>query len=348
MACHGIEALSTQPSTEIIVMLNPANHRLIDKLSGIKACRIQESPCETRPPQCIRTLIDRRAIQRLAIQLKALSPDLVLCIQGDIEQSSLAARAAHQAGIECVSYIALPHSKVTMGAKLGTMRDLTYRHILNLPSRYICISESMAALLQKRGVEKPITVVRNGITLPSGLQNQKAGHSSYTLGLLGRIEFKQKAQDFMVQAFCDFPETFNDIRLCIAGDGPDRAVLAKKITHCSRREEITLLAWQDDVDGFFSHIDLLAVPSRYEGVPLVMLEALARGVPVIGSNRDGMQEILPEDWTFETGNAAAFAETFSHVRDTWQDGITPIREKVLEIYSLDAFKTNFCNAVLGN
>lgn len=315
MACHGIEALAKEPSTQIICMINPANQKLIDRLSEYTI---------VAPNHDLRTL----------------APDLVLCTQGDITQSKNGILAAKRADLECVSYLALPHPMAHMGSKLGAFRDLKTTHLINAPDRFITISESMKQLLIERGCTKPITVVPNGIPAPRA-PNRKPQTVNCTIGLIGRIEFKQKQQDFMVRTFLNQP-VFKECRLLIAGSGPNEEQLRKMI---NGHENITLLPWQKDIDAFFSKIDVLVIPSRYEGVPLVMLEALARGIPVIGSDRDGMQEVLPNEWTFATGNAEALADTFAYVQKNRQNGIPALRQRVLANHSLDTFKANFANAV---
>jgi len=279
-------------------------------------------------------------------QFAQLQPDLVLCIQGDIEHSSQALIAAQRSGVDCISYIALPHNRTTMGARFGAWRDTLNHGLFRQPSSYIAISDSMAGILRQRGVTQPITVVPNGIARP---RDPVAGHpkKGTVLGMLGRIEFKQKRQDFMVQVFCTFPQAFGNCRLLIAGDGPDWASLEQLVADGPRKADIALHPWQDDINAFFASIDLLVIPSRFEGVPLVMLEALARGIPVMGSNRDGMKDLLPDSWTFETENAAALADTFSTLRNNWQHLIGPLQERILTDYSLETFKLNFANAVLG-
>ena len=201
-----------------------------------------------------------------------LKPDLVLCIQGEIEDSSKAVLAARRAGIECTSYIAIPHPMRLMGAKLGGLRDRINQYLFNQPTRYIAISESMEQLLRERGVTKPIAVVPNGIPTPPPVSPVTSHASRLTLGMLGRIEFNQKQQDFMVRTFCRFSEQFKDCRLLIAGDGPDRERLQKLV---EGKVGIILLPWQEDAETFYESIDFLMLPSRFEGVPLVMLEALA-------------------------------------------------------------------------
>ena len=231
-----------------------------------------------------------------------------------------------------------------MEAKLGRLRDASNRYLLNLPDRYITLSTGMEALLHERGTAKPVAIVPNGIPLPHAACTPR--HPARTIGVLGRIEFKQKGQDFMLKTFCDISDTFSGCRLLIAGDGPDSEALDQLIRNCTRSADVERQDWQSDTESFFAAIDLLVLPSRYEGVPLVMLEALARGIPVIGSNRDGMKEILPEDWTFEYDNAEDLAATFRHVRQTSKDAIGPIQKRILEDHSLSSFKRNFVHAVL--
>ena len=345
MACHGIEALASDPSNDILCMIHPDNRQLAGKLAKIESCQILYTSCSTRPFQRMLNHVDPRGIKELHRRFEKLEAELVLCIQGDIEHSSQALIAARRSGIECISYIALPHHRTTMGARLGAWRDAMNHGLFRQPSSYIAISDSMAGILRRQGVTQPITVVPNGIARP---RDPAVRHPEKltVLGMLGRIEFKQKRQDFMVRAFCEFPQAFDNCRLLIAGDGPDREALEQLVAKSPRKADIALRPWQDDINAFFASIDLLVIPSRFEGVPLVMLEALARGIPVMGSNRDGMKDLLPESWTFETENAEALADTFSPLRNNWRPLIDPLREKILNEHSLEAFKGNFCAAVL--
>ncbi len=319
MACRGIEALAAEPTTEVVGMINPANQKLAERLVGIQT------------------------LDADAERIHTLNPDLVLCVQGDIAQSTAGVRAARAAGVECASYIAIPHRLADMGAKLGALRDLRNRRLFNQPDRFITISESMKALLIERGTKKPIAVVPNGIPAPPIPAIMERGATT-TLAVVGRIEFKQKRQDFLVRAFQARPDRFKNCRLMFFGDGPDARPLDRMIADV---ENISRAPWSNDIEAIYGMIDFLIIPSRYEGVPLVMLEALARGVPVLGSARDGMKDVLPPEWTFAPENADALAAAFSNARDDGIGKIAELQMKVLAENSIEAFNANFVRAVSG-
>ena len=345
MACRGMEALAEDPALDVVAIFNPGNRDLARTVSAVPNVKAVECMDASRPFQGIRNPFSRQRIQHLEKQFHALQPDMVLCIQGDIEQSSIAFPAARRAGIDCISYIAIPHRLSDMGATLGRLRDLYNYHLLNQPDRYITISNSMKKILMERGVTKPVAVVANGIPIPPS-ESRRPQTKDMTLGLFGRIEFKQKAQDFMVNAFCRHQDAFRGCRLLMAGKGPDEEKLRRLIAASPCHDRITLLPWQNDVDSLYEQIDILMLPSRYEGVPLVMLEALARGIPVFGSARDGMKELLPAPWLFRTGDAVDMVRTFRTSRDSWTDAIDAVRQKVSAEMNIDAFKAAFRRAVL--
>jgi len=329
MACLGIESLAAEPVHEIHFMLNPANRRLADRVSSIANVNILAAPCTSR-------------------RLESLKPDLLLCIQGDIRQSTKAIRTARRAGIECVSYLALPHTLKQMGATFGGLRDRLHDRHPTLPDRYILISQGMEQRLRNRGIKKPVSIVPNGITIPPASSVMpKPKTENPVLGMLGRIEFTQKRQDFMVHAFSGLPEAFGKCRLLITGDGPDRERLERIVDASPRRDDIALMPWTENTDSFYGQIDCLVLPSRFEGVPLVMLEALVRKIPVIASRCDGMAEWLPETWTFPPGDAAAMTRAFTAARSAGTSKIDALQQRVAEEADPVRFKERFVSAVLN-
>ncbi len=161
------------------------------------------------------------------------------------------------------------------------------------------------------------------------------------LGTIGRIEFNQKQQDFLVRTFSKHWKTDPAMHLLVTGDGPDRERLIALINELDLQDHTTLLPWQPDSALIYNALDLLIIPSRFEGVPLVMLEALACGVPVIGSARDGMKDLLPADWTFEPENAGALFQTLEKVSKHWKNDLPALQTKVRNDYTVKKFTQNF-------
>jgi glycosyltransferase involved in cell wall biosynthesis len=346
MASRGIEALSADPGLRVVFMAHSRNRQLWKQVQHIPNLELVDTACATRRLQGIRNRFSAHDIRTLANRFRDYAPDAVLSIQGDIEQSSLSVLAANRCGIPCISYMAIPHRLRDMGARLGALRDRLNRYLINRPDRYITVSESMKQRLLERGVTRPVTVVANG-TDPADPVRQSDPSMFPVLGVFGRIEFSQKQQNFMLSVFNGEPDAFRDCRLLFAGSGPDETKLNRLISGSPRADDITLTPWTDNMKPLYQQIDYLIIPSRYEGVPLVMLEALVRGIPVIASACDGMRDILPEDWLFETGSAAALAETFSAVRrGGWKD-IESLQKKTASDMSSDRFGERFAAAVKG-
>lgn len=325
MACRGIEALASEPAVEVCVIYNRENMQL-EK-------RIRQIPDIER----------RHAAQKLARQFKSVKPDIILCIQGDTLQSTRGIDAARRLGVRCISYIAITHPMSRTGAKLGNLRDKLNKHQLNRADEYITISESMKSMLIDRKTRIPVHVVHNGIPQPP-IPIIKLPKKKLTLGVIGRIEFKQKQQDFMVRAFQEQAELLKSFNLLFAGNGPDKRRLERMIRDLPN---ISRIPWMNDIESFYDQIDILIIPSRYEGVPLVLLEALARGIPVIASATDGMQEILPGSWTFDAESTASMAWSLKEVRQSWQTRLEALQQKIITDYSLEQFNRNFVKAVTG-
>ncbi|MEI6892286.1 MAG: glycosyltransferase [Pontiella sp.] len=321
MACHGIAALAAAPSANVVCMIHPKNQLLINRLSLLENIQILDADPS---------------------RLKTIQPDLVLCIQGDIAQCTKGIHAAVKAKIECISYLAIPHRLTDMGATFGALRDLKNHPLFNRPDRYITLSESMKKMLKERGTKKEICVVPNGIPRPPA-PKRTSRESAFTIGLVGRIEFNQKQQDFFVRTVLQHSQSFSNCKILFIGNGPDEQKLRRLI---QGNDTFNLLPWQENMEAIYARIDLLAIPSRYEGVPLVMLEALARGIPVMGSRCDGMLEILPADWTFTPEDSSALAATFSTVRNHTQAAMESLQNRIITDYSMKAFKQNFVQALI--
>jgi glycosyltransferase involved in cell wall biosynthesis len=355
MALAGLEATLRSTSRPIVFLAAHSNEKLLAKLAEIATrhshLTITPIPWQSSRFEAIRHRLKPARIRILAEMLKQHAPQLIVAIQGNIEHSSLALHAAKLACIRCASYIPVPHTNEQMGAKLGKFRDLFCQNLFSLPHAFITITDEMAKMLQLRGATAPIHVVYNGI------DTQRFQHGDTTsarrllslplepcvLGVIGRIEFRQKQQHRLIEAVASDPYLASQCYLVFAGDGPDAASIKSLLNAHSLRGSV--LPWCDTAP-LYQALDALVIPSRYEGLPLVMLEALASSTSVFGSDRDGMKDLLPAERRFNPDDPTSLAKTLS----TWMKADRPAPDpalvgRVRETMSLQAFGDSFYHTI---
>jgi glycosyltransferase involved in cell wall biosynthesis len=144
-------------------------------------------------------------------------------------------------------------------------------------------------------VEAAAARVRLG--LPGGL----------LVGIAGRVSFAQKGHDVVLDAAEALRRTTLGIRIVVAGDGPDLGLLRSEIVRRGLEKELVLLGRVSSIGLFLSAVDAIVIPSRFEGLPLIALEALWAGTPGIASRIDGLKQVWPERWLVEPGDPQALA-----------------------------------------
>ncbi|MGL5017168.1 MAG: glycosyltransferase family 4 protein [Luteolibacter sp.] len=356
MSLLGLEAVLSEFPGPIHFIASSANEKLCEKVAAIAAkhpqLTLEKVGWHSSKLEALRNRLKPSRITVLADRFHQLNPSLVVTIQGNIEHSSLGLHAARRAGIRCASYIPVPHSNAEMGARLGALRDLFCAHLFNLPDAFITITDEMARLLKQQGATAPIDIVYNGVDTQrfqpgdakSACEELGLPVEKFRIGVIGRIEFRQKQQHLLVQAVAADPSLAASCHLVFAGDGPDISALQDLI----RQHQLsgTVLPWCDPA-RLYQALDALVIPSRYEGLPLVMLEALASGTAVLGSDRDGMKDLLPEPWRFEPNSPAALSEAISRFIENGRSAPdSALLSRVRETMCLASFNRSFSSTVL--
>lgn len=243
-------------------------------------------------------LADQRSLETI---ISSENPDVIFLCQGRIETCAPQMFLLARANIPYVSILPFAHAVGEIKSHSWTrrwedsLRGLYYRS----PSAFIVPSAVGKAQLTQRGAIAPIHV------LPNILQTAPSGRSTTITNILrcvGRIEFAQKRQDRLVELIARSPSSFSKYRIQFVGDGPDMTRLQKMIADL-RLDTIVEAIGVLPRDQVLAEAAAVIMPSRFEGVPLTMLEALSEGVPVIGSDIDIFRSYLPafavdpfDDW----------------------------------------------------
>lgn len=356
MTLLGLEALLAEPGLRVHFIACEENTTLIKKLGELAArfpgLTLEETDERATRFEAIRHFFCRGRIADLSATIRRLEPDALVSVQGGIEPSSLGILAARKAGVRAISYLAMPHSYQTMGAKLGRLLDWGAPTLIERPDAFITSCDALATHLQERGAKGPVEVVLPGIDTERYVPADRDA-CRRDLGLptgvplfacVGRIEFRQKQQDRLVRAVAR--PLLSECHLVIAGEGPDSETLDRLIESRKVGDRVRRLPWADTAK-LYPAADALVIPSRYEGVPLVMLEALACGTPVLGADRDGMHDILPDDFHLDAGSSAAVASALREWLDIGRPGPPEeLCERVRRGMSIPGFQKAFREAVL--
>ncbi len=125
---------------------------------------------------------------------------------------------------------------------------------------------------------------------------------------VGRLH-PQKGLELVQQQIDRIAPPNSHRRLLLVGDGPLRSSLQQWANDIGR-ERVQVMPWQSDVAPLMKASRLLVLPSHYEGMPNVVLEAFAAGLPVVCSRVEGSDELISHDresQSFEPGDSLAMA-----------------------------------------
>jgi starch synthase (maltosyl-transferring) len=169
--------------------------------------------------------------------------------------------------------------------------------------------------------EQRLTVIPNGVDLAR--IDEAAPIEKATLGLpetarialfIGRLTH-QKGVDVLLAAAREVLPAHPDWRLVLVGDGPERQAVLSTIQADPRlATHAHWLGRRDDVPRLLRTADLLVLPSRWEGMPNVVLEAMAARCPVVATDVEGCDELvlpLRSGWLVEPGNPDRLARALS-------------------------------------
>jgi len=131
-----------------------------------------------------------------------------------------------------------------------------------------------------------------------------------TLVMVGALGQLYKAPDVLVDAFAQCVAQGDDLRMVLIGDGQYRAVLQARAAALQVQDRIAFpgfLPAGEPVRAQLDAADLFVLPSRQEGLPRALVEAMARGLPCLGSTVGGIPELLDAEDLVPPGDVAALA-----------------------------------------
>lgn len=173
---------------------------------------------------------------------------------------------------------------------------------LKLPKHLISNSSFAIERTLSQGVSpRKIDLLKNVVKVsPHGEKKPDKMGKPLSILFAGRLSEEKHPEvfvDLAARLFCEFPKS--KLHFELAGDGPLRQRLESYVPQCGlSKQDITFLGDQDDMSKVYERTDILVLTSQHEGMPNVVLEAMAYGIPVVATRVGGVSEILDEQRGF--------------------------------------------------
>ncbi len=147
------------------------------------------------------------------------------------------------------------------------------------------IANGIDAQSLRRRAEAELAAARTEL---AGITGHRAG---FVLVAAGRLT-RQKGIDLLLEALAALPGRLADLVLLVAGEGPERAALERRAERLRLGERVRFLGERRDLAALLAAANGFVLPSRGEGSPYALLEAMALGVPVVAAEVGGVAEML--------------------------------------------------------
>ncbi|WP_433344155.1 glycosyltransferase [Streptomyces sp. CA-253872] len=218
--------------------------------------------------------------------LEAVRPQL---LHAHSAKAGLAARLVARGAVPTVFQ---PHawSFEAVGGPVGAFARHWERYGARWADRLLCVSDAERRTGEQAGVRGEFTVLPNGVDLaafrPDG-GRYAYGDGAPLVVCVGRL-CRQKGQDVLLRAWPAVRAAAPGARLVLVGDGPDEAELRQQAG-----EGVEFVGAARDCARWYRAADLVVLPSRWEGMALAPLEAMACGRALVLTDTGGARESLP-------------------------------------------------------
>ncbi|MDG2220239.1 MAG: glycosyltransferase family 4 protein [Rubripirellula sp.] len=212
-------------------------------------------------------------VSQMRTTLRELAPDVILsfCDRTNI----LTLMAARPLAIPVVVSERSDPAQQRLGFLWEQLRNRTYRQATAI----VALTDTSANHLRQR-LKVDVSVIPSAVDRPPFQSDRAAACDHRRILGVGRLE-PEKGFDRLIEAFHSLAGSHPDWTLRILGEGSQREALQQQITAMGLTERVSLPGWVMPVWEELGAATLFALPSRYEGFPSALLEAMAMGVPCV-------------------------------------------------------------------
>lgn len=244
-----------------------------------------------------RGILDPGSLSRLIRVLRTESPDVTQCnlFRGNV-YGTIAAKLSGSIPTICVAHnIESYMTDERLESKFARRAEAASS---NLATIYVAVSRAVAAALNQHLNISRVKVIHNGIGPVAAVScgatiRAKLGipKTALVIGSVGRLH-PQKGYSDLIHAASALSRTVQNLQVLIVGEGAQRPFLEAECTRLGLSDRVTLLGFRTDVAEILPAVDIFAMTSYYEGLPIALLEAMRASLPCVVTDAGGMREAV--------------------------------------------------------
>jgi glycosyltransferase involved in cell wall biosynthesis len=213
-----------------------------------------------------------------------------------VRSALVASMASRITGVPLVSHLHSPTSEDTTRRLRNRLNAFVERISFRRASALITVSNSLARYVQEQGFpEAKLSVVPNGVPSRTPVGPRDIADKSWTLGTVALFR-PRKGIEVLLEALSILRTKGFPVKLRAVGDFYTDEYRAEVLDLCKELnlgDSVQWTGFTQDVDAELSQMDIFALPSLFgEGMPMVVLEAMATGLPVVASDVEGIPEAV--------------------------------------------------------
>jgi len=179
-------------------------------------------------------------------------------------------------------------------------------------------------------LKNPLKLIHNGMSLAGferGNSTGKRGTEKFVIGTVGRLT-EQKGYKLLIDSMPGVLQQYPETKLVILGDGELRSELENRIQELELASHIELAGQVNNVQERLKEFDLFVSSSLWEGLPTVLMEAMASGLPVIATDIPGTKELITNRWNGMLVQPNNITELSNGLIELISNSV--LREKIIE------------------
>lgn len=224
-------------------------------------------------------------------ELKQGNYDVIIGVHAPLA-ARLATLKRHLPGVKCIGWLHNSYEALfgeDSHYYIGAHRKRHYVYQFKKLDNVVLLCNHDAKSYYDYDPEFKPTVIYNPLTLMLGEVSE--GTSKRFLAV-GRFSHKHKGFDLLIKAFNIFAKNNKEWHLDIVGEGPEEELYKSLIKENELDDRITIHPFTNNVQAFYSDAQVYVLSSRWEGFGLVLVEAMAHGLPVVSSDLPTSLEIM--------------------------------------------------------